>query len=378
MKQPRRRRAPSPASAKRRQQRREVEPALRERQPPGGTGGARPAPPAPSPPGPRSADSVRTPEQAPRRRRTAGRGSSSGERAPRSSALGEPAGVGMPRTAAPPRRRGRAACSTATPIRHGSRAARSPPGSASGSRWPARSPCRAPSTTMQFAAPGAAVVAEPVPVEREAEHRAGQAVLGRDRRDVGGVMLHADHRRPRSRRSAGRKEIGMQVAGDGIGPNVEDATQMPDRLVARTGASRGCRDRRYAAETKASRPRVTVTVFLRSPPSASTLGPSSPRSIGSGTKPRARRRKAGAPSIDLHHAIVGRARRSARSCVTIEVGDRRRAASARPRRRRPAARRPGWRWSRPARSLRRLAPGGPSGARRAHAAAANAAAYRRA
>ena len=49
-------------------------------------------------------------------------------------------------------------------------------------------------------------------------------------------------------------------------------------------------------QTNASRPRVKVRVAFRWPPQASTLGPSSPRSMASGTKPRARRRKAGAPS----------------------------------------------------------------------------------
>ena len=62
------------------------------------------------------------------------------------------------------------------------------------------------------------------------------------------------------------------------------------RMVSRSSRSPIC------CETKASRPRVSVIVFLRSAPAASTLGPSTPRSIGSGTKPRARRMKAGAPS----------------------------------------------------------------------------------
>ena len=58
-------------------------------------------------------------------------------------------------------------------------------------------------------------------------------------------------------------------------------------------------------ETNASRPRVRVTVFLRSAPAASTLGPSTPRSIGSGTKPRARREIGGRAVDDAHHRIVG-------------------------------------------------------------------------
>ena len=77
-------------------------------------------------------------------------------------------------------------------------------------------------------------------------------------------------------------------------------------------------------------------------------GPSAPRSIGSGTKPRARRMKAGAPSMIC--ATLSSARATiARSCRNDEIGDRSRASRA-PRRRRSAARRSDWRWSRRARN----------------------------
>ena len=104
-----------------------------------GARASRPAPRAPSPPGLRSAGRG-TRRRAPPRRRTAGRGWwSSGTRAPRAKRCGEPRRVGRVRASSraaassrPSRR------SAATPMRHGSRAARSPPGSASGSRWPTR------------------------------------------------------------------------------------------------------------------------------------------------------------------------------------------------------------------------------------------------
>ena len=69
-------------------------------------------------------------------------------------------------------------------------------------------------------------------------------------------------------------------------------------------------------ETKASRPRVTVMVDFSWPPSASVTGPSSASGIGSGTKPRARRSKAGAPARIC--ATLSSARiRMGRSWVTM-------------------------------------------------------------
>ena len=65
----------------------------------------------------------------------------------------------------------------ATPMRQGSRAARSPPGSGSGARWPSARPIAAPVEQHQLAAPGAAVVAHAIAVERDAENRARVAML---------------------------------------------------------------------------------------------------------------------------------------------------------------------------------------------------------
>ena len=85
------------------------------------------------------------------------------------------------------------ACSTAAAMRQGSRAARSPPGSAKLAQVARRSIAGA-VDAQQFAAPGAAVVAEADAVEREPEHRSVDAMLGQHRRDVRVVVLHGDER----------------------------------------------------------------------------------------------------------------------------------------------------------------------------------------
>ena len=73
-------------------------------------------------------------------------------------------------------------------------------------------------------------------------------------------------------------------------------------------------------ERNASPPRVTVIVFLRSPPSAST-GTIGAQIDGSGTKPRARRRNAGAPSIRSATRIVGAGHEFRSFVRDDEIGD---------------------------------------------------------
>ena len=131
----------------------------------------------------------------------------------------------------------------------------------------------------------------PKPWPSSATPRTGPrpAPLGRDRRDMGDVMLDAKDRQ--SDASAERVETKSgcrsQTAHSGSTSRIDVRCRMVSsrkRIVSRSSRSPMCCD------TNASRPRVIVTVFLRSAPAAITQGPSKPRSIGSGTKPRARRR----------------------------------------------------------------------------------------
>ena len=113
-----------------------------------------------------------------------------------------------------------------------------PPGAARGAiaarqrEWceATESPPRCAADQHDFAAPGRAVVAMSVPIERDAEDWSGHAVLGRDRRDMRGVMLDAHHRQSRLLGPARRMEIGMQVAGDCLRLDIENVEKMADRL----------------------------------------------------------------------------------------------------------------------------------------------------
>ncbi len=94
--------------------------------------------------------------------------------------------------------------SAAAAMRHGSRAARSPPGRRSGAQPPEPLAARA-VDAQQFAAPRGAVAAEADAVEREAEDRTLDPMLGGDRRDVRVVVLDGVQRdAPAARRAAPR------------------------------------------------------------------------------------------------------------------------------------------------------------------------------
>ena len=117
-------------------------------------------------------------------------------------------------SAARPRRRARSLASAAAAIRHGSRAARSPPGSASGARWPSRRQPRA-IDQHQLAAPGAAVAADAIAVERDAEHRRRRADARRRSRRHGRRDAARGTAAGRAlRRSGSRRKSAMQIAGD--------------------------------------------------------------------------------------------------------------------------------------------------------------------
>ena len=95
---------------------------------------------------------------------------------------------------------------------------------------------------QQLAAPCGAVVAEADAVEREAEQRAVDAVLGRDRRHVRVVVLHGMRRQaPRVgvfEREAGAEEVGVQVVRDGLRLDVEHRAQVIDHLDQRAAGGR--------------------------------------------------------------------------------------------------------------------------------------------
>ena len=160
-----------------------------------------PAPRARSPPAPRSCTS-RGRRAAPRPRRTAGPRWSSpvpwprrGEIEHRVRRRGVDA-VGS-RTAAAASGRPRASAHTAA-IRHGSRIAGDPPGIGTARRWPTRS-IPGEVGDEQLAAPQRAVGAVAEPVEGDAEHRLGAAVLDQAGGDVGVMVLHAPRRAGRGR-----------------------------------------------------------------------------------------------------------------------------------------------------------------------------------
>ncbi len=135
-------------------------------------------------------------------------------------------------------------CSAAAAMRHGSRAAASPPGIAIGARWPRRCE-RGAVDEQQLAAPGRAVVAQADAVERQAEQRAVDAVLGRDRRHMRVVVLHGMDRMRGQRtrgseleREARAEEIRVQVVGDGLRLHVEHRAQVVDHLDQRAAGGR--------------------------------------------------------------------------------------------------------------------------------------------
>ncbi len=95
---------------------------------------------------------------------------------------------------------------------------------------------------QQLAAPGRAVVAEADAVERQAEQRPVDAMLGRDRRDVCMVVLHGVQRQPAFgsvlEREARAEEVGVQVVRDGLWRDVEHRAQVLGNLDQRIAG--GC------------------------------------------------------------------------------------------------------------------------------------------
>ncbi len=82
----------------------------------------------------------------------------------------------------------------------------------------------------QLASPQSAVGPVAEAVEGQGEHRAGPAVLGQARRDVGMVVLHADGRKVEVRGELGREVFGVQVVGDELGDHGVERAEMVDRL----------------------------------------------------------------------------------------------------------------------------------------------------
>ncbi len=83
-------------------------------------------------------------------------------------------------------------------------------------------------------APHRAVRAEPGPVEDRADRRAGLAVLGEARREVGVVVLDGDVLDAFARERVGRREeVGMQVVRDDRGRDREQPLEVGDAVLER-------------------------------------------------------------------------------------------------------------------------------------------------
>ena len=94
----------------------------------------------------------------------------------------------------------------------------------------------------ELAAPGAAVRAQPDPVEGETEDGARQAVLGHHRGDVRMMMLDRLRRNPELRGepngAARAVEIGMQVVHEQLGRDLQYREEMIDGPVQRPAGRR--------------------------------------------------------------------------------------------------------------------------------------------
>ena len=83
----------------------------------------------------------------------------------------------------------------------------------------------------QFAAPSCAIGPEPKAVERKAEQWPLNVMLGRQRTDMGVMVLHRNNRRAEPiGKSRGRK-IGMQVACNRHPLDLEDRQHVPERFL---------------------------------------------------------------------------------------------------------------------------------------------------
>ncbi len=163
---------------------------------------------------------------------------------------------------------------------------------------------------QQLAAPGAAVAAQTHAVEREAEHRIAlsRCSAAPRRRARGGA---GRRRRPIPSRCASRaawrvlKKSGCRSCATSCGSTsrIESRCSTASTSAAQVGAlSRSP----MCCDTKASSPRVTQTVFLKWPPSATTDGP------GAGELDRPRRVAAGAADELERRSRAARQRRAAR------------------------------------------------------------------
>ena len=166
---------------------------------------------------------------------------------------------------------------------------------------------------------------------------------------MGDMMLHAIHRQARRLGRARRDEIRMKIAGGRFPARRRGSTsdggssRRGTRIVSRSSRSPIC------CETKASRPRVIVTVFLRSRAGGEHARPVGAEVDRLGHEAARAAQKAGAPSMHAHRRESS-ARDDDRAVMgDDEIGDAVEACGARRRRRRPAARRRDWRWSRRAR-----------------------------
>ena len=123
----------------------------------------------------------------------------------------------------------------------------------------------------QFAAPGRAVGAEPEAVERKPEQRPLETMLGGKRGDMGVMVLHGYHRQPKpmGEREVGKSGCRSQAIATGSTSRIDS---MWCSVSSRNSAAAGVSRSPTCCETKASRPRVTVTVALSCAPKADDAG----------------------------------------------------------------------------------------------------------
>ena len=168
-------------------------------------------------------------------------------------------------------------------IRHGLRTAASPPGSGTGNRWPARTKRWLSVPSVRISPPDRLIASITGAVEGDSDDGfADASVLGQQRHHVGVVVL--DQIQRSIVRVALRPASGvvprMQVGGQSQRLSAYFAelahSHSKARSVSQVAMSPMCPDI-YARE-----PSVRQKVFLSSPPTASTAGPSRPMSTGSG------------------------------------------------------------------------------------------------
>ena len=197
----------------------------------------------------------------------------------------------------------------------------------------------------ELAAPDRAVVAVAGAVEADADHALVPcAALGEHRRDVRAMMLHgrdlagAEGRRERRRAYSGWASRDHEQL---VGAHLVHGQQVADRLLERAAGVVVSRSP-MCWLTNAWPSTTSVTVFLRSAPSASTAGRRH-RGHGAGRIAAGAPQDHGAQRPEPHDGVVDPAGDRPLAHEEPSASPARRSSASRPRTR--SARSTGWRWS---------------------------------